>query len=282
MQHIYVNFKRFDIQPEFGGVNRLCPINDFGHTVVNATKAYTNAYSKDEVEFVQFYPEAQIPGAIASLVDGDNLSVGCQGVFRKNVSVGGNFGAFTTSLPATAAATLGCTTALIGHCEERNDKNELLALGGNKDITLVNKILNEEIKRAIESGMNVLYCIGEKDTEVEKWDQVLTDQVKIGLDGVDLSRIVIAYEPVWSIGPGKTPAGKEYITKVARLVKSLVNVPVVYGGGLKEANAEMLSSISEIDGGLIALTRFSGAIGFYPEEYGKIIELYLNGKRGDK
>ncbi len=279
MQHIYVNFKRFDVEPEFGGVNRLSKINDFGHTVLSATKKYTNAWSKDEVEFVQFYPEAQIPGAIDALTGQDNLSVGCQGVFRRNIAVGGNFGAFTTSLPAIAAATLGCSTALIGHCEERNDKNELLALGGNKDITLVNKILNEEIKRAIESGMNVLYCIGEKDSEVEIWDKVLTDQVKIGLDGVDLSHVAIAYEPVWSIGPGKTPAGKDYITKVAKLVKSLVDVPVVYGGGLKEANAEMLASIDEIDGGLIALTRFSGDIGFYPEEYGKIIELYLNGKR---
>lgn len=96
---------------------------------------------------------------------------------------------------------------------------------------------------------------------------------------MDLSSVVIAYEPVWSIGPGKTPAGKDYITKVAKLIKSVIgNVPVVYGGGLKEANAEMLSSIDEIDGGLIALTRFTGEIGFYPDEYLRIVELYMNGK----
>jgi Triosephosphate isomerase len=282
MQHIYVNFKRFDIEPEFGGVNRICSISDFGATVAEKTKVYTNRYSKDEVEFCQFYPEAQIPGALCNISEDDNLEIGCQGVFRRNVAKGGNFGAFTTSLPAAAAKTLGCAAALIGHCEERNDKNELLTLGGNKDITLVNRILNEEVKRAIESGMKVLYCIGEKDTEVDKWDEVLAAQVKLGLEGVDTSKVVIAYEPVWSIGPGKTPAGKDYITKVARLIKSIVDVPVVYGGGLKEANAEMLASIEEIDGGLIALTRFSGEIGFYPEEYGKIIELYMNGKRSNK
>ena len=55
-------------------------------------------------------------------------------------------------------------------------------------------------------------------------------------------------------------------------------MPVVYGGGLKEENAAMLSSIDEIDGGLIALTRFSGEIGFYPDEYLRIIDLYMNGK----
>ena len=74
---------------------------------------------------------------------------------------------------------------------------------------------------------------------------------------------------------------KEYIEKVARLVKSVLgDIPVVYGGGLKEENAGMLSSIDEIDGGLIALTRFSGEIGFYPDEYLRIIDLYMNGKEG--
>jgi triosephosphate isomerase len=89
---------------------------------------------------------------------------------------------------------------------------------------------------------------------------------------------VIAYEPIWSIGPGKTPAGKEYITKIARFVKEQTGgMDIVYGGGLKQDNAAMLASIDEIDGGLIALTRFTGEIGFYPEEYLEIIRLYLEG-----
>ena len=88
--------------------------------------------------------------------------------------------------------------------------------------------------------------------------------------------VVIGYEPVWSIGPGKTPAGKEYITKIARFVKEQTHgLDVVYGGGIKTDNAAMLASIDEIDGGLIALTRFTGEIGFYPEEYLEIIRTYL-------
>ena len=91
-----------------------------------------------------------------------------------------------------------------------------------------------------------------------------------------MSRVVIAYEPVWSIGPGKTPADKPYIQKIARFVKERTGgLPVVYGGGLKKDNAQMLASIDEIDGGLIALTRFTGEIGFYPEEYIEIIRTYL-------
>ena len=105
---------------------------------------------------------------------------------------------------------------------------------------------------------------------------MLGEQLSVGLEGVDKDRVVIAYEPVWSIGPGKTPAGKEYITKIARFVKERTGgMDVVYGGGLKTDNAAMLASIEEIDGGLIALTRFQGEIGFYPEEYLEIVRLYL-------
>ena len=77
-------------------------------------------------------------------------------------------------------------------------------------------------------------------------------------------------------GPGKTPADKPYIEKIARFVKEQTGgLDVVYGGGLKADNAAMLASIADIDGGLIALTRFSGEIGFYPDEYLEIIRLYL-------
>ena len=105
---------------------------------------------------------------------------------------------------------------------------------------------------------------------------MLGEQLRVGLEGVDISKVVIVYEPVWSIGPGKTPAGKDYITMIARFVKERTDgLDVVYGGGLKVDNAEMLASIDEIDGGLIALTRFQGEIGFYPDEYLEIIKTYL-------
>ena len=125
-------------------------------------------------------------------------------------------------------------------------------------------------------GLKVLYCIGEKSEEQAQWEKVLGDQLEIGLAGTDKSRVVIAYEPVWSIGPGKTPADAPYIQKIARFVKERTGgLDVVYGGGLKTDNAAMLASIPEIDGGLIALTRFTGEIGFYPAEYLDIIRLYL-------
>lgn len=143
-------------------------------------------------------------------------------------------------------------------------------------MSAVNRLLNKEIKCAMDAGLKVVYCIGETSEEQPQWEQVLGEQLSVGLEGVDKSKVVIAYEPVWSIGPGKTPAGKDYITKIARFVKEQTGgMDVVYGGGLKTDNAAMLASIEEIDGGLIALTRFTGEIGFYPEEYLEIIRLYL-------
>lgn len=276
MKHLYLNLKRFDVPVEYGGVNRIAPLKDWGSYIVAHTQEGLKHYDPSQVEFVQYFPEAHILGAVGARCEGSPVQVGCQGVYRMNTAVGGNFGAFTTNRPAHAAAALGCGWVLIGHCEERNDKAGILAEAGVTNTAAVNRLLNQEIRLAVEQGLTVLYCIGEKSEEQEHWQDVLGEQLRVGLDGVDTSKVVIGYEPVWSIGPGKTPAGKDYITMIARFVKERTGgLDVVYGGGLKVDNAEMLASIDEIDGGLIALTRFQGEIGFYPDEYLEIIKTYL-------
>ncbi len=276
MKHIYLNLKRFDVPVELGGVNRLASVQDWGRAVVEGTQEALKAYDPREAEFIQFLPEAHLLNAAAARSEGSPVQLGSQGVYRDNTAVGGNFGAFTTNRPASIVKALGCQATLIGHCEERNDKKGVLAEAGVTDMSAVNRLLNKEIKCAIDAGLKVVYCIGETSEEQPQWEKVLGEQLSVGLDGIDKSRVVIAYEPVWSIGPGKTPAGKDYITKIARFVKAQTGgMDVVYGGGLKADNAAMLASIEEIDGGLIALTRFQGEIGFYPGEYLEIIRLYL-------
>ena len=276
MKHLYLNLKRFDVPVEYGGVNRIAPLKDWGGYIVSHTQEGLKHYDPSQVEFVQYFPEAHILGAVGARCEGSPVQVGCQGVYRMNTAVGGNFGAFTTNRPASIAKAMGCTSTIIGHCEERNDKAGILAEAGVTDTAAVNRLLNQEIRLAVEQGLTVLYCIGEKSEEQERWQQVLGEQLRVGLDGVDTSKVVIGYEPVWSIGPGKTPAGKDYITMIARFVKEQTGgLDVVYGGGLKVDNTEMLASIDEIDGGLIALTRFQGEIGFYPDEYLEIIKTYL-------
>ena len=276
MKYIFLNLKRFDIPPELGGVNRLALPQMWGQTIVDRTQGGLEAY-RGKAEFVDFFPEAHLISAVGARTPDSLVEIGCQGVFREDTSIGGNFGAFTTNRPAHIAAALGCGWTLIGHCEERADKAGILAEAGVTDIVAVNRLLNKQIKAAQAAGLKVLYCIGEKSEEQAQWQEVLGAQLSIGLDGVDMDKTVIGYEPIWSIGPGKTPADKPYIEKIARFVKEKTGgMDVVYGGGLKTDNAEMLASISEINGGLIALTRFSGEIGFYPEEYLEIIRLYLS------
>ena len=276
MKHLYLNLKRFDVPVEFGGVNRVAPVAGWGAFIVSSTQDALAKYDPHEVEFAQFFPEAHILSAAAAKKPGSAVKIGCQGVHRADTAVGGNFGAFTTLRPASAAKALGCEYVIIGHCEERNFYSDTFAEAGVSDPSAVNRILNQEILRAAERGLSVLYCIGEKSEEQPQWQEVLSRQLDEGLAGVDKSRVIIGYEPVWSIGPGKTPAGRDYITMIARFVKERTGgMDVVYGGGLKTDNAEMLASIDEIDGGLIALTRFAGEIGWYPDEYLEIIRTYL-------
>ena len=276
MKYIFLNLKRFDVPPQYGGVNRLAPVEGWGRAIVESTQQALRQYDPAEVQFVQYFPEAHLLSAGAALCENSPVQLGCQGVYRADTAVGGNFGAFTTNRPASIAKAMGCGWVLVGHCEERADKNGVLAEAGVTDTAAVNRLLNQEIRAAVAQGLKVLYCIGEKSEEQERWQEVLGEQLDVGLAGVDKAQVAIAYEPIWSIGPGKTPADRPYIQKIARFVKERTGgLPVAYGGGLKADNAEMLASISEIDGGLIALTRFAGEIGFYPEEYVEIIRLYL-------
>ena len=275
MKYIYTNLKRFDIPVRLAGVNRLAPAGCWGAQIVERLQDEIERYS-GKARFTFFFPEAHLITAANAKRLGSPLQIGCQGVCREDVAPGGNFGAFTTNRPAAAAKALGCGAVLIGHCEERADKAGILAEAGVSNEGAVNRILNQEIRAAVGRGLDVLYCIGERAEQQERWQEVLAGQLEIGLRGAGGGHIAIAYEPVWAIGPGKAAPDRDYIQRAARFVKEATGgLPVVYGGGLKEQNAAMLASIPEIDGGLIALTRFSGEIGFYPEEYLQIVRRYL-------
>ena len=94
MKRIFLNLKRFDISPKNGGVNRLAPMQTWAQTILSALRPGLEAYDPDEVEFVLFFPEAHL--IAASEHRPANVSIGCQGVFRADTAVGGNFGAFTS------------------------------------------------------------------------------------------------------------------------------------------------------------------------------------------
>jgi triosephosphate isomerase len=291
LKRIYVNLKRFDVPPELGGVNRLSSSASWAQTIISEAKAGLQKYfslgnentGKENLNaFTFFFPEAHIMQAIEAKGSSE-ITIGCQGIHWHDIVSGGNFGAFTSSRPAAAMAALGCRAVIIGHCEERRNYAEIFSMGGSIGNNAgVNQILGNEITAARKRDLEVLYCIGEKAEEQDAWQEVLGTQLEAGLCAAPDGRLVIGYEPVWAIGPGKTPPDRAYIEKIARFIKAkakeisgIENQPVVYGGGLKADNAAMLASIPEIDGGLIALTRFSGEIGFYTSEYLEIVDLYF-------
>lgn len=283
MKHIFLNLKRFDIPKEYGGVNSIADIREWGAYIIKNTQEQLKHYGKEAVEFMMFFPEAHLIEAVGALDGESSIQIGCQGVYREDTEKNGNFGAFTGNRTANAVMAIGCKAVLIGHCEERRDKAGILSLAGTEDSEAVNRIMNMEIKQAVAAGLKVVYCIGESAAEQENWQEVLKKQLEIGLKDIDRNRVTIAYEPIWAIGPGKTPPDEAYITKVGTFVKKLTGgMDVVYGGGLKKDNARMLASIPVMDGGLIALTRFQGDIGFYPDEYLEIVKTYMGNERGSE
>ena len=295
MKYIFLNLKRFDIQRNFGGVNSLVSPVEWGSHIAGelevglgslATKSGLNL---EGYQFPVFFPEAHlIPAGKALEAKSDSpaaarLQLGCQSIYSQDVEVGGNFGAFTSLRTASAMKQLNCQWVIIGHSEERRAKANVMTLAGaepDKVISVQHQLLNKEILCAQKAGLKVLYCIGESAEDLPRRREVLQRQLEEGLAGVDMANVVLGYEPLWAIGPGKTPPTAEQIAQVTAEVKSLCPCPVVYGGGLKKENAQSIGSIRELDGGLIALTRFTGDIGFYPQEYLEIVSTYVQGACG--
>ncbi len=307
MKYIFINLKRFDVPRNLGGIcSNPNPVQWISN-VMKESISYDLNNLKD-ISVAYLLPESLLPeakSALGSQLDVINpIEIGSQGVFRQDIEPGGNFGAFTSNLPAAAAMNLGCSWSIIGHSEERKDKLEIMAAydsliyneseSYDKAQKSVNQLIGQEVASALKRNMNVLLCVGESSEEKGQGSfeeqqvrikAVLRKQLELCLEGnIELlndRKIVIGYEPIWAIGPGKTPPGQEYIAFVSAYIKEVVaemfdiDIPVVYGGGLKEANAEMIAGIDTVDGGLVALTKFEQPIAFEPEGLKNIIHKYL-------
>lgn len=307
MKDIFINLKRFDVPRSKGGI---CPKDNPKEWIEWVIEESINNKLGvlEDITVSYLLPESLLIPAIEKLnsyseEETKNISIGSQGVYREDVNPKGNFGAFTTNLPAACAKGMGASWSIIGHSEERKDKLGIIEsyepeYNSQDDLRVraqkaVNTLINKEVKCALEQNINVLLCVGETSEERGKGTfeeqkprikQVLKSQLELCLDNnvdnLEDNKIVIGYEPIWAIGPGKTPPGKDYIAFVSSYIKEVVkdkygfDIPVVYGGGLKEENAEMIASIDTIDGGLVALTKFIQPIAFEPEGLKNIIMKY--------
>jgi triosephosphate isomerase len=150
-------------------------------------------------------------------------------------------GAFTGEVSAPILVELGVRGAIVGHSERRQ-------YFGETDETVARRTI-----AALEHGLNVIACVGESEEEREsgQTELVLRLQVEALSDSVGAhERLVVAYEPVWAIGTGKT-ATAQIAQDAHDLIKGLLDVPVLYGGSVKPENAEELLAQRSVDGALV-------------------------------
>jgi triosephosphate isomerase len=161
-------------------------------------------------------------------------------VFAQNVHWADE-GAFTGEISAPMLLELGVAGAIVGHSERRQ-------YFGETDETVARRT-----GAALEHGLRVIACVGEslEERESGQTELVLRLQVEAVADAVGPhQRLVIAYEPVWAIGTGKT-ATPEIAQEAHAFIRSLLDVPVLYGGSVKPENAEELLAQPAVDGALV-------------------------------
>jgi triosephosphate isomerase (TIM) len=163
-----------------------------------------------------------------------------QTIFAQNVHWAPE-GAFTGEVSAPMLLALGVTGAIVGHSERRQ-------YFGETDETVARRALG-----ALEHGLRVIACVGESEEEREsgQMELVLRLQVEAIAEATGASeQLVLAYEPVWAIGTGKT-ATPDQAREAHAFIKTLLPVPVLYGGSVKPDNAEELLSQQDVDGALV-------------------------------
>jgi triosephosphate isomerase len=189
-------------------------------------------------------PPATLVAAFAALAKGSKLLIGGQDC-RPEPS-----GAFTGDIAAEMLADAGATAVIVGHSERRSYHNE-------DDATVRRKA-----QAAWRAKLSAIVCIGETadDREAGRTLDVLGRQLKDSLpDGADAANLVIAYEPVWAIGTGRTPTPAE-VAEVHGFIRERVTarfgtagqgMRVLYGGSVKPANAKELLTLANVDGALV-------------------------------
>lgn len=184
---------------------------------------------------------------VNDVVKGTNVKLGAQNMYCEDS------GAFTGEVSADMLIASGVTYVILGHSERRSIFKE--------DDALINK----KVKKALAKGLIPVFCVGETLAEREggKAESIVGDQVKKGLEGIaeaDAKKVVIAYEPVWAIGTGKTatPNDADAMHKHIRSVLSSIYsgsfadaMVILYGGSMNDKNADELLNMPNIDGGLV-------------------------------
>ena len=198
---------------------------------------FSNTNKKNKLKIIYCPPNTLIR-PLSKRLKKTKLEVGAQNCHESEI-----YGAFTGNVNAGMLKNVGAKYIILGHSENR--------LSGETD-----KLINLKIKSAIKSGLKIIFCIGEtlKEKRNKKTNQVLAKQIKHCLKSIkDKSNIIIAYEPVWSIGTGLIPKFED-LSKSVLFIKnkfSKKSPKILYGGSVNSNNIAQLKDINNLDGFLI-------------------------------
>ncbi len=185
--------------------------------------------------------------SVAEVLKGSKVGLSAQNCADKEK------GAFTGEVSVDMLKSVGCGYTILGHSERRQ-------YYGETDAKLV-----EKVKLALAGGLDIILCVGEnlEQREAGKHFDIVADQIKnvlYNFTAADMAKIIVAYEPVWAIGTGKTATSAQAEEIHAHIRKVLAdkfgaevaeNVTILYGGSCKPSNAKELFACPDIDGGLI-------------------------------
>ena len=192
---------------------------------------------------------------------GTNIKIGAQNMhFEDN-------GAYTGEVSAKMLKSIGVEYVIIGHSERRQYFAE------------TDETVNKKVKKALQENLKPIVCVGEtlEERESGKTSEIITNQTEKALEGIDenqLENIIIAYEPIWAIGTGKTATSEDANNSIKEIRNKIMEiygqnmskrVIIQYGGSVKSTNAKELFTTSDIDGGLV------GGASLKAEEFSKIV-----------
>lgn len=211
-------------------------------------------------EMVLCVPFVDITTAVKA-AKGSKIAIGAENIHFEPK------GAYTGEVSAAMLKECGVKYVIIGHSERRQYFNE------------TDETVNKKVKVALENGFRPIVCVGEslEEREQDVWSEVIRKQVKCAVQGIpveDIKKVVIAYEPIWAIGTGKTATAdqaNEVCAAIRECLRGLYGaraaraITIQYGGSMNAKNAAELLSKPDVDGGLI------GGASLKPNDFREII-----------